>query len=478
VANYRYDRLSAQDNTFLLGETATTPMHVAGVMIFEAGPLRTDDGGIDFPAVRRNTEALLHRIPRYRQVLRWTPGVGQPVWVDDPDFNIDFHIRHTSLPRPGSLDQLKRMSARIMSQLLDRARPLWELWVVEGLEGDRFATISKIHHCMIDGSSGVDVAQILLSNTPDYQEVEPPRFIPRPAPSGLELMRDEVVHRAGLPLRALSGWRQLRKETSDLSAELAVRAKAVRELAGWAVVPSSGSPINGDLSPHRRLDWLEMSLGDVKAVRKAADCSVNDVVLTVAAGVFREYMILRNTDPGALDFRVSAPVSVRRDDERGKMGNRVSSWIVRLPLGEPDPLARLDAIRERTEHLKESKQALGVEMMMQLAEFTPPVLLSLGAQAASGPINSVVTNVPGPQFPLYMLGAKVEAMFPVVPLLEGMGLGIALFSYNGKMLWGVNADYALVPDIEVFVGLIGAAFAEFAAAVGVEVGTGVNDTSV
>jgi WS/DGAT/MGAT family acyltransferase len=468
VPSYRYERLSAQDNSFLVGESPTTYMHVAGVQIFESGPLRTREGGVDFDLIRRGTEALLHRIPRYRQRLQWTPIFSHPVWVDDPDFNIDYHMRHTSLPRPGGIDQLKRMSARIMAQELDRARPLWELWVVEGLSGGRFATISKIHHCMIDGSSGVDLAQILFSPSPDYVIPDKPRFMPRPAPSGRELLRDELVRRAILPLRALQGMRAFQREAEDVRTEVTTRVRALSELLGWAIQPSSETPINDDLSPHRRFDWLPMSLTQVKEVRKAAGCSVNDVILTTVAGALRDYMRLRNVDPAELDFRISAPVSVRREEERGRLGNRVSSWILKLPLGVADPLERLREIHETTQQLKESKQALGVEMMMQIAEWTPPVLLSLGAQAASGPINSIVTNVPGPQFPLYMFGARLLEMYPVVPLLEGMGLGIALFSYDGRIFWGFNADYQLVPDLEVFVGLIEKSFRGLAVALGVE----------
>jgi WS/DGAT/MGAT family acyltransferase len=469
MASYSFERLSAQDNTFLLGETPNTPMHVAGIEIFEAGNLRTADGGIDFTSILKSTEAVLHKIPRYRQKLQWTPVIEQPVWVDDPDFNLDYHVRHTSLPQPGDRDQLKRMAARIMEQQLDRERPLWELWVVEGLEDNLFALISKIHHCMIDGSSGVDLAQILMSDKPEYTIPEAPRYLPKPAPSDAELLASEAWHRASQPWRAIQGFREFRREADDLQAEIGLRARALRDMAGWAVRSSSDTPINGPLGPHRRFDWLVMPLDEVKAVRRAAKCSVNDVVLTLVTGAVRAYMQKRQVDPAELDFRVSAPVSVRRDDEKGQLGNRVSSWIIQLPLGEPDASSQLAAIHAATQELKESKQALGVEMMMQVAEWTPPVLLSLGAQSASGPINTIVTNVPGPQFPLYMLGARLLEMYPVVPLLEGLGLGIAIFSYDGQLCWGFNADYAQMPDLPVFPKLIDEAFRAFAAEVGVEI---------
>jgi WS/DGAT/MGAT family acyltransferase len=468
LARSCYDHLSAQDASFLMSESPNTFMHVAGIQIFERGGLSTEDGGIDFESIKKSTAAVLHRIPRYRQKLQWTPLLGQPVWVDDANFNLNYHMRHTSLPRPGGREQLRRLAARVMAQQLDRDRPLWEMWVVEGLEGDRFAILSKVHHCMIDGMSGVDLAQILLSLTPEHTIAEAPRFVPRRRPGAAELLRDETLRRAALPLRAVQDLSALRRETDDLSAELAARGRAVAGLLGWAVTPASETPINGEHGPHRRFEWLAMPLVDVKAVRKAAGCSLNDVVLTTVAGALREYLADRGADPAQLDFRVAAPVSVRREEDRGTLGNKVSSWILRLPLGESTPRARLESIHEATQELKSSRQAMGVETIMEMAEWTPPVLLSLGSQAVSGPINSIVTNVPGPQFPLYLLGARMLEMYPVVPLLPNMGLGIALFSYDGQLFWGFNADYDLVPDAERLPGIVQRAFEEFAASLGVE----------
>lgn len=468
MASYQYDRLSAQDNTFLLAETPTAHMHISGVSLFELGDLSTEEGGVDFARIRASLLGMLHRIPRYRQRLQWTPVTQHPVWVDDAHFNIDYHLRHTSLPKPGSFEQLKRLASRVMAQPLDRERPLWEMWIIEGVAGDRFAMITKIHHCMIDGVSGVDLAQILMSVEPVKEVPEPVAFVPRPAPSGLTLWRDEMLRRASLPERIVRGVLQSR-EDEDLGTELRVRLQAVRGLIGLASTPPSETPINGPLGPHRRFDWLSMPLSDVKAVRKAADCTVNDVVLTTATGAFREYLKLRGTDVEGLDFRASAPVSVRREDEGGSLGNKVSSWIVPLPVGEPDPLARLRAIHATTQELKESRQALGVQTMMEVAEWTPPVLLSLGAQAANGQVNTIITNVPGPQFPLYMLGARLSRMIPMPPLLEDMGLAIALFSYDGVMSWGFIADYNLVPDLPVFADLVRRSFLEFADALGVDV---------
>lgn len=468
MQGYHYhERLSAQDTTFLFGETPAGHMHIASVALYELGDLSTPEGGVNFARIRRATESVLHRIPRYRQKILWTPLTRNPVWVDDPDFNLDYHMRHTSLPHPGGFEQLKRLAGRLMAQKLDRDRPLWEMWVIEGFRGNRFAIFMKIHHCMIDGVSGADLLQILMSPEPVREIPEPLPYVPRPAPSRGELLRDDLSRRAAMPGRALRTLRNLRRPSSEptgLGAELRVRVQALGELLAKALDPPSATPINGPLGPHRRFDWLNFALEDVKALRRAAGCTVNDVVLATAAGAFREYLKLRNTALAGLNFRAAAPVSMRSAEERGKLGNRVSAWQIRLPLAVEAPADRLRAITGHTRELKESRDALGVEMMMRVAEWTPPVLLSLGAQAAGGYANTIITNVPGPQFPLYMLGARLLATFPMAPLLENMGLGIALFSYDGNLTWGFIADYNLVPDLQVFTRLVASSFRELAEA--------------
>jgi len=451
MPRYSYERLSAQDNSFLFLEQPNVHMHVAATQIYDAGPLRTDAGGVDFDKVRRSIEAVLHLIPRYRQVLQWIPLASHPVWVDDANFCIDYHVRHTSLPRPGSRDQLKKLAGRIMAQQLDRAKPLWEFWVVEGLEANRFAIITKIHHCMIDGASGVDLAQIMMSPSRETNLPEPLPYIPRPAPTATELLADHVARRITLPWQIFRGLRSLAEEAGSIRDDAMVRLRALGDLAGYAIRGASATPLNGRLGPHRYLDWLVMDLDDVKAVRRALGCTVNDVVLATVTGAVRRYMIRRRVDPMGLDFRVSAPVSVRRDDDRGTLGNKVSSWIIPLPIDRSDPLAQLRELNRRTEELKRSQQALGVEMLMAAAEWAPAQLMSLGARATSGPINMIVTNVPGPQMPLYSVGAELLEMYPQVPLLANTGLGVALVSYQGKVFWGFNCDPDLVPDVADFV---------------------------
>jgi len=456
MPRYSYDRLTALDHSFLFLERPHAPMHVGTVALHELGALRSREGGVDIDLVRRGIAGVLHRIPRYRQRLAWIPIEGTPVWVDDEGFNLDYHVRHTSLPRPGGTTQLKQLAARVMAQRLDRARPLWEMWVVEGLEDDRFALISKVHHCMIDGVSGVDLMNVLMSPSPDAEIFEPVPFVPRPAPTAFELVRDELLRRARLPFEAVRDTRKLIREAEDSRREISVRLRAVRELLGGAFQRSSPTPLNERVSPHRRFDWLAMPVDELKAVRRALGGSLNDVVLTIVTGAVRRFLEQRHFPIEGLDFRVMAPVSVRADTERGRLGNRVSAWIVPLPLAEPDPALRLQMLAACTEELKQKRQAVAAQVLTQAADWTPATLLALGARNATRqlPFHMVVTNVPGPQVPLYLLGSRMLEAYPVVPLLDGLGLGIALFSYDGKLYWGFNADYDLVPDLDQFVAFV------------------------
>ncbi|MBM4383371.1 MAG: wax ester/triacylglycerol synthase family O-acyltransferase [Deltaproteobacteria bacterium] len=423
--------------------------------IYELGPLRTELGGVDFERVKAFIASVLHRIPRYRQKLAWIPIEQRPVWVDDAAFDLNYHVRHTALPKPGSEEQLKSLAGRVMAQHLDRERPLWELWVIDGLEGDRFAIISKIHHCMIDGMSGVDLSQILQSPDKSATEIgEAPRFHPRPAPTSGELLTDAVTWRLQTPLRALKGLRELQRETDDLRSEVEARIQAIRAMYGEGMEKVSETPINGENSPHRRFDFWRQPLADVKTLRKALGATVNDTVLTIVTGAFRDYLARRGCDPNELDFRIQTPVSMRSEEEKGKLGNRISAWTVPLPLDESDPRKQLERIRATTQELKDSRQALAVETMMSVMDAMPTQLLSLASRQAQGTVNSIVTNVPGPQFPLYLLGAELHGMYPQVPLMLGVGIGIALISYNGGLCWGFNADAVKVPDLGDFVRAI------------------------
>lgn len=461
MPRYAYERLTALDNSFLVLEKPTSYMHVASTQIYDAGPLRRKDGGIDFEAIKAAHASVLHLIPRYRQKLQWIPFQSHPVWVDDARFNLDYHLRHTSLPRPGNTLQLKRLSARIMEQHLDRARPLWETWVVEGLDEDRFALVTKVHHCMIDGISGVDLLKTLLSPRPDAPLAKAPPFIPRPAPGGLELLGAEMMRNLGLPMKAFRDVSSFVREAQDVKRELWVRGRAVAETLGVTLRSASETPLNRPIGPHRRFEWLQMDIAEIKELRRElGGGSLNDVVLTLVTGALRRFLDQRQVNPASLDFRVMTPVSVRSQDEQGALGNRVSAWVFELPLAESDPRRQLELLAARTAQLKESKQAVGAAMLTQVAEWTPSTLLSLGARNSTRllPFNLVVTNVPGPQQPMYLLGAEMREVYPHVPLAENLGLGIALMSCNGKLCWGLNADYDLVPDLAYFAKALRDAF--------------------
>jgi WS/DGAT/MGAT family acyltransferase len=393
--------------------------------------------------------------------------------VDDHHFNIDYHVRHTSLPRPGDDEQLKRLSGRIMSQQLDRSKPLWEMWVVEGLAGgDRFAVITKVHHCMIDGMSSVDLLEVLLTPQPTFSIEPPPRWVPRPVPSRWELVRAEALRRLRAPFETVAGFRRLIADVEDPRSNLRAMLRAVRDTVGLGLRRCSDTPLNKPIGPHRRFDWLAMSVADVKAVKHVLGGSLNDVVLATVAGAVREYLEGRRVSVEGLEFRAMAPVSVRASTERGTLGNRVSAWIVDLPIAERDPRRRLERIRETTARLKESKQALGADLLTQAVSWTPSTLLSLGSRMVlrALPFNLVVTNVPGPQVPLYLLEARMLDNYGQVPLTDYLGLGIALFSYAGKLCWGFNADWDLVPDLADFVRATEVSFAELCAAAGVTPG--------
>lgn len=463
-----YERLSPLDASFLALESPATHMHVAGVARFEAGPLAGADGAIDVERISRYIASRLHYVPRYRQRLARIPVERAPVWVDDDRFSIDYHVRHSSLPRPGSDEQLKQVAGRIISIPLDRSKPLWELWVVEGLEGGRFAVITKIHHCMIDGIASVDLMAVLLGAEPTLEIEAAPAWTPRRAPSGAALMAGEAGRRMR---RVADGTRNLRRTLSDSQALLdrfgeRLQAVAHSLASGW-LVPASRTSLNDEIGPNRRFEWLELELGAVKEIKNRLGGSVNDVVLAIVAGAVRRFLMKhRSEDPSELDFRVMAPVSVRAPGRRGEMGNQVAMWLVPLPLAEPDPVARLAIIRQETMELKRSDQALGAATVVQVAGNAPATLVSLGARLAAGgrPFNMTVTNVPGPQFPLYLLGSRLLAQYPMVPLWHNHGVGVALFSYDGRMAWGLNADWDVVPDLTDFAAAIRDAFEELAAA--------------
>lgn len=465
MSDYHFERLTPIDFSFLVQETRERHMSVVGVTIFEAGPLARPGGGIDFAAIRDHTGNLLDQVPRYRQKLMWRRrrhrsgllGREQvalpdeslpPVWVDDPHFDIDYHMRHTALPRPGGAAQLKALAGRIASQPLDRARPLWETWVVEGLSGGRFATVSKLHHCMIDGMSGADITQLLLSPDRKTRRHRSQPYRARPAPTPAQLERELRMEQLKAPLRLAEGLRELAAH-DDLSGELARRVRGISETFSESGMERSASPINGHNGPHRAVDWMMTPVTTMKAIGKSLGGSINDAVLTVVSTAFRDFFLQLGSTPGEEPFRALVPVSIWSERQRGEVGNQIMNWLIDLPLEEEDPRLQMRYIHDVTEELKKSDKALGVKAIQSFLQYTPG-LLSLAVRNASGPHNTMITNIPGPQMALYQMGAQMLENYPVVPMLEEMGLGIGVMSYNGTMFWGITVDTDIVADAAPF----------------------------
>jgi WS/DGAT/MGAT family acyltransferase len=460
-----YEPLSYLDASFLALETRTTHMHVGSVILFEAGPLRREDGGIDVDRIKAHIAGKLKYVPRYRQRLGYVPYNRHPVWIDDDSFNFDYHVRHTSLPRPGSDAQLKALAGRVFSQQLDRSKPLWELWVVEGLEGDRFAMIAKVHHCMIDGLAGVDLTTVMFGLAPS-SEIEPADdWEPRPIPTPAELAVAELARTARRLADQVQGLGDVVREGGRLVEGAIRRLAAVGSTlsSGW-LTPADRTPLNPEIGPNRRFEWVDLPLDSAKSVKNRRGGTVNDVVLATVAGAVRTFLEEeRDFSCDELDFRVMAPVSVRSPRERGRLGNRVAMWLVPLPVSEPDPLTRYEKVKTQTAKLKRTDQALGAATLVELSSGTPIPLLSMANRLVANtvrPFNMTVTNVPGPQFPMYLLESRMLATYPIVPLWAQHGLGVALFSYDGTLWWGLNADYDAVPDVDRFAEAVRRSFGE------------------
>jgi diacylglycerol O-acyltransferase len=457
------DRLTGLDSSFLHLERDVAHMHVAGCTIFEGKA----------PTHKELLEAIdsrLHLVPRYRQRLGFVPlQQGRPVWVDDPHFKLAYHVRHTALPRPGGDEELRRLAGRVFSQALDRSRPLWELWLVEGLEKNRFALLSKTHHALVDGISGVDIATVLFDTSPEPMPVAPPEqeWIPRPLPSGAQLLADALLERATVPAEVARGLRAALRGPRQVAERVGTALAGFGALAWAGMQPAPPSPFNVKIGPHRRFTWVRGDLTQFKAVKNALGGTVNDVVLAVVTGALGRYMRLHN-EPTDEMLKAMVPVSVRADVERGALGNRVAAMWAPLPVGITDPVQRLLTISQAMEGVKESGQAVGAQVLTGLSGFAPPTILAQAArlQARQRLFNLVVTNIPGPQFPLYMLGRELEAIYPMVPLAENTALGIAIMSYDGQLNFGLTADFDALSDVETLAEGLHSSIEELVAAAG------------
>jgi WS/DGAT/MGAT family acyltransferase len=454
------DRLTGLDASFLAIEKSGAHMHVASVLVLEGPAPAYED-------VLAAIEQRLYLVPRYRQKLAFPPfGQGRPVWVDDPHFNASYHIRHTALPEPAGEEELRRLAGRLFSQALDRTKPLWEIWLVERVGRDEFALICKTHHALVDGVSGVDIMAVIFDlDATGGDRLEPaPAWYPRPEPSAASLLADTLTERAETPLtvaRALAG------AIEDPGA--VVRAAGAVAGLGLASLSSAPpSPLNVRVGPHRRFTWASGDLDRFKAIKGALGGTVNDVVLTVVAGALRALLHRRGREPQE-ELKAMVPVSVRTDDQRGALGNRVSAMYAPLPVQIDDPKERFAAIHAAMGDLKASGQAVGAEVLTSLAGFAAPTILDQAARLIGSQrlYNLTVTNVPGPQFPLFMLGRRLRAFYPQVPLSPNTALGIAIMSYDGHLFFGLLGDYDAIEDLEAFASDIENAIAELATAAGV-----------
>jgi diacylglycerol O-acyltransferase / wax synthase len=450
------DRLNPIDTSFLNLERDIPQLHVGSVMIF-AGPAPS------YESVVAEVEAKLAKVPRYRQQVRRVPlELARPVWVDDPHFNIHYHIRHTALPAPGGEEQLRTLAARLMSQRLDLARPLWEMYLVEGLSGGRWALVNKAHHAMIDGVSGHDIMSVMLDRTPDTRSDPGPGWTPEPEPGTAGLLAgallDQVRDPAGR-VRAMAGaLRAPRRFVQETAAHLA----GLRHYGETWAKPEN--VLNGPIGPHRRWCWARAELAAAKEVKDTFGGTVNDVVLTAVAGGFRTFLAARGEDVTNLTVRTMVPVSMRTQEQAGTLGNQVSAFFADLPVNIADPVERLRAVTAQLDGLKRSGAPLGARTLSNAAEFVPPTLLALAARAVARipqrAYSTVITNVPGPQRPLYLLGRELMEMFPYIPLATDLRITVGIFSYNGRLDTGVTGDYDQVPDLGVLCAGIEAAMVE------------------
>ena len=460
------DRLTGLDASFLHLEDASSHMHVAGVMLFEGPPPPYAD-------LLEAFERRLPLVPRYRQRLAFVPlGQGRPKWVDDPHFNLRYHVRSTALASPGSERQLKDLAGRIFSQQLDRDKPLWEVWLVEGLDDDRFAVLSKTHHALVDGISGVDIMSVLFDTSPEPAAPTDPgdRWLPRPLPSKAQLFAEALLERATIPAEIGRSAKAVLRGPRRIAANLRDAAVGVGAMAWAGLNPAPSSPYNKDIGPHRRFTWVRADLKDIKAIKDELGGTVNDIVLSVVAGGLGRHLRRRGTGTDGLELKAMVPVSVRADVERGALGNRVAAIMAPLPVWCQEPVARLDIVSEQLKGLKSGGQAVGAQVLTDLSGFAPPTIMDQASRliARQRFFNLVVTNVPGPQFPLYLLGRRMIDPFPMVPLVRNQALGIALLSYDGRINFGLVGDFDLLWDIDDLAEDLELSLDELAAAAGVE----------
>ncbi|GAC1326127.1 MAG: hypothetical protein NVSMB25_25260 [Thermoleophilaceae bacterium] len=442
-------------------------MHVACVMVFDGSPPAYEDF-VDHVGSR------LALVPRYRQKLAWVPlAQGRPKWIDDEHFDLRYHVRATALPRPGNEEELKTLAGRVFSVPLNRDKPLWEMWLVEGLGDDRFAILSKTHHALVDGVSGLDLLSVVFAPDSDAQASESRSWRPAPRPSGLALVSEALLERATAPGELLRPARALLRRPRQFAQSVLELAVGVGALAWRGLSPAPRTPYNdGLVGTQRRFTWVRADLGEVKSIKNELGGTVNDVILTIVTRALRRHLQNRGEQIDDLTLKAFVPVSMRSEDQRGggATGNQVGGMIAPLPVGCTDPRTCLATISAAMRSVKDSGQAVGAQALTELTGFAPATLLDQAARVQIGQrfINLVVTNVPGPQFPLFLADRELKDIFPLVPLGNNLNLGVAIVSYNGTINFGLVSDFDNVPDLDDLAECFGEAIAEMAAAAGIE----------
>ena len=461
------DRLTALDSTFLhLEDHSPAHMHVASVMVFE-GSAPTHGELVEHVLGR------LHLVPRYRQRLAYVPlGQGRPVWADDPHFNPYYHIRHTALPKPADEAALKRLAGRIFSQRLDRSKPLWEIWLVQAVSGGRFALVAKTHHALVDGISGVDITTVLFDTArePTAPPAPASQWSAQPLPGPAKLLGEALLERTTVPSEMMRGGRALLRRPRRALGQVkeGLTNIGATTLAGINS-PAPPTPFNVEIGPHRRYTFLDADLDSLKSIKNSLGGTLNDAVLASVSLALGRYLRRHGHDTDGLVMKAMVPVSVRTKAQRGALGNQVAAMWAPLPVGVESPAECLTTIAAAMEDLKSSGQAVGAQVLTNLAGFAPPTILSQAArlQARQPFFNLVVTNVPGPQFPLYLLGRRLQVLYPVVPLAQRQALGIAVMSYDGHLGFGLLGDYDALPELESIAADLKAAIASLCRAAGV-----------
>jgi WS/DGAT/MGAT family acyltransferase len=442
------ERLSVLDASFLYLERGGVHMHVAGLVILD--PKTRPDGVLRAEHLADLIQDRIHLVPRFRQKAVFPPfGLGRPVWVDDEDFDVEFHLRRAALPAPGGRKELADFVQRVHSRALDRSKPLWEMYFIEGLEDGYVAVLSKTHHAMIDGISGMDIATVMFDLTPEPQAIERKPWRPEPEPAARDVLVDAVRDQVTHPMMSLAdGFGRALRAPKDAWEKARSVFGGIGEILSKGQAPHG--PFNTRIGTNRRFAMAEVPVADAKAVKNALGGTVNDVVLAAVAGSLRKLLEHRGERPPE-SLRAMVPVSTRDPSKRMALGNQVSMFFAELPVGIADPTRRLKKIAEETKELKSSHQAIAATRLINTAQWTPPTLHGLAARllARQRFANLVVSNVPGPQVPLYLNGAQLVVAYPVMPLAPNLGLSVAVTSLSGTMGFGFTGDWDGVPDIDV-----------------------------